>query len=72
MTTPDREAETTRAIRWHVTAKDCAHSNDDVCPTCDFDGWYEDNYADCPWRDEDEQRAKRDGFADHFERLADS
>lgn len=37
--------------RWHVDNRACPHSNDDVCPTCDFDGYYESTYPDCPWRE---------------------
>lgn len=36
--------------RWHTDPKDCAHSNPDICPTCDFDGYYAATYPDCPWR----------------------
>jgi hypothetical protein len=38
--------------RWHTDPRTCSHSNDDVCPTCDFDGYYAMTYPDCPWRDE--------------------
>lgn len=38
------------SIRWHVDNRTCPHSNDDVCPTCDFDDYYTHTYPDCPWR----------------------
>ena len=37
-------------MRWHKDHTTCTHANDDVCPTCDFDGYYASSYADCPWR----------------------
>jgi|SRR5690606_20950021 len=37
-------------LRLHPDPRQCSHSNDDVCPTCDFDGYYESKYGeDCPW-----------------------
>lgn len=36
--------------RWHKDSRTCSHSNDDVCPTCDFDRYYASTYASCPWR----------------------
>lgn len=41
------------SLRWHVDPRTCPHYNDDVCPTCDFDGYYAATYADCPWREAD-------------------
>lgn len=38
------------SIRW-MTKETCNHANEQVCPTCDFDGYYEANYPDCPWRE---------------------
>lgn len=38
--------------RWHTDPRNCSHSNDDVCPTCDFDGYYATTFADCPWRED--------------------
>lgn len=37
--------------RWHTDPRECSHSNDDVCPTCDFDGYYAATYPTCPWRE---------------------
>ncbi len=36
--------------RWHEDPRKCSHSNEDVCPTCDFDGYYARTYKTCPWR----------------------
>lgn len=41
------------SIHWHVKADDCPHSNEHVCPTCDFDRYYAKTYPECPWRSED-------------------
>ena len=38
------------SIRWHKSHETCPHSNENVCPTCDFDGYYAATYPDCPWR----------------------
>lgn len=38
-------------IRW-MESKTCSHSNDEVCPTCDFDDYYARTNEDCPWRDD--------------------
>lgn len=46
---PQAEAGTKASVRWHADPKSCAHYNDDVCPTCDFDGYYATHYPDCPW-----------------------
>lgn len=27
-------------MRWHTDPTKCSHSNDDVCKTCDFDGYF--------------------------------
>ena len=37
-------------MRWHTDHTTCTHADDDVCPTCDFDGYYASSYGDCPWR----------------------
>lgn len=38
------------SIRWHTDSKTCDHTNDNVCPFCDFDGYYESTYpTQCPW-----------------------
>ena len=37
------------SIRWHRSHKDCPHYNENVCPTCDFDGYYARNHPECPW-----------------------
>ena len=39
-------------IRWHTNPRTCPHMNDHVCPTCDFDRYYERSYPDCPWTKE--------------------
>jgi hypothetical protein len=38
-------------IRWQRDPRACSHSNDDVCQTCDFDGYYARTYPGCPWRE---------------------
>jgi hypothetical protein len=50
------------SIRWHKDPRTCPHSNDDVCPTCDFDSYYRNNYPDCPWRGEDDEDADTEEF----------
>jgi hypothetical protein len=37
--------------RWWTDPKQCPHSNENICQTCDFDGYYAANYATCPWGD---------------------
>lgn len=39
--------------RWHIDPRTCDHSNDNICPFCDFDRHYANTYEDCPWRDEE-------------------
>lgn len=34
----------------HPDPNDCPHENEHACPTCDFDGYYENKHrAKCPW-----------------------
>lgn len=40
-------------IHWWLDAHQCPHSNENVCPTCDFDNYYRNTYPDCPWRNQE-------------------
>lgn len=37
-------------MRLWTDPRQCPHSNDNACATCDFDGYYADKYQHmCPW-----------------------
>jgi hypothetical protein len=39
------------------SSKSCSHANENVCPTCDFDGYYENKYPnECPWAETEENK----------------
>lgn len=45
--------------RLNPDPRKCSHSNDDVCPTCDFDRYYANKYGEaCPWSKADQQRGE--------------
>lgn len=33
-------------FRWYADPRKCSHSNDDACPTCDHDGYYQSHIQD--------------------------
>lgn len=47
----NRGGERLMPNRWHTDPRTCSHANADICPTCDFDGYYAATYDDCPWRE---------------------
>lgn len=40
-------------MRWYMDGRQCSHSNDEVCRTCDFDNYYASTYEDCPWKNDE-------------------
>jgi hypothetical protein len=69
----DEDTRRRSHVRWHTDNRTCSHSNDDVCPTCDFDGYYASTYpAECPWSDqvtdEDTRPPTPDELAARYER----
>ena len=44
--------------RWQTDPRKCRH-DDDVCPTCDFDGYYASTYPGRPWRKPDDPEPPR-------------
>lgn len=37
--------------RFHTDPRTCPHFNENVCRTCDFDGYYANTYPECPWNE---------------------
>ena len=37
--------------RWWINPRNCNHSNENVCASCDFDDYYANTYPSVPWRE---------------------